>query len=151
MAFPDSQVHLVIGSRIDDIELVQAVLEESLQKLEVDADLSHSIGIAVREAVANAIQHGNLRDPAKRVQVGFGLEGDEVVIQVTDEGEGFDLEGVRDPRTGNNLLQPTGRGILFMNSFMDAIDYSFRADGGTVVTLRKRIATDSPGSGGKEN
>ena len=55
------------------------------------------------------------------------------------KGEGFDPERVRDPLTGENLLRPNGRGILFMREFMDQIDYTFDADGGTIVTLRKRL------------
>lgn len=139
MGSAGSQVHLVIGSQVENIELVHLVVEESLQKLEVDQDTSQSIGLAVREAVANAIKHGNRENPSKRVAVDFGVEDGVVVIRVSDEGEGFDPTKVGDPRSPANLLRPNGRGIFFMNSFMDTIDYSFRDDGGTVVTLKKRL------------
>ncbi len=141
----DSRVHLAIGSQYENIELVQVVVEESLRKLDLDEETSYSIGVAVREAVANAIQHGNLENPEKRVEVDFGVENGEVVIRVTDQGSGFDPSQLVDPRAPENLLRPNGRGILFMNSYMDAIDYSFRAEGGTVVTLRKKLASDRQG------
>jgi len=140
----------VVGSQVENVELVQIVLEESLRKLEVEEDVSHAIGIAVREAVANAIKHGNQHDPDKRVEVDFGVEDGVVVIQVADEGEGFDPEKVRDPRSPDNLLRPNGRGLLFMNSYMDDIQYGFRAEGGTVVTLRKRLSADPRSSGGQD-
>jgi serine/threonine-protein kinase RsbW len=140
----------VVGSQVENVELVQIVLEESLRKLEVEEDVSHAIGIAVREAVANAIKHGNQHDPDKRVEVDLGVENGVVVIQVADEGEGFDPEKVRDPRSPDNLLRPNGRGLLFMNSYMDDIEYGFRAEGGTVVTLRKRLAVDPQSSGGQD-
>lgn len=149
-AQPETQVHLVVGSQFENVELVQIVLEESLRKLEVGEDLAHAIGIAVREAVANAIKHGNQQDPEKRVEVDFGVEDGFVVIQVADEGDGFEPEKVRDPRSPDNLLRPNGRGILFMNSYMDEIHYGFRAEGGTVVTLRKRLSADPPSSGGQD-
>jgi serine/threonine-protein kinase RsbW len=145
----DTQVHLVIGSQIENVELVQIVLEESLRKLQVDDDTSHAIGISVREAVANAIKHGNRLDPGKSVEVDFGVEHGVVVITVSDEGEGFEPEKVRDPRSPDNLLRPNGRGILFMNSYMDEIEYGFRAEGGTVVTLRKRLSPAPEDSGGQ--
>jgi serine/threonine-protein kinase RsbW len=141
MAAEVPQVHLAIGSQFENIELVQIVVEESLRKLDLDEATAHSIGLAVREAVANAIKHGNQQDPDKRVDVDFEIKQGEVVIEVTDQGTGFDLLEVKDPLNPDNLLRPNGRGIFFMNSFMDTIDYSFKPEGGTVVTLRKRLAS----------
>ena len=85
------------------------------------------------------IRHGNLENPEKRVEVDFAVENDEVVIVVQDQGEGFDPENVRDPVAQENLLRPNGRGILFMRSFMDSIEYAFQPGEGTRVTLRKRL------------
>lgn len=145
MPVEDPRVCLAIGSQFENIELVQIVVEESLRKLELEEEVAHSIGIAVREAVANAIKHGNREDPAKRVEIDLGVSDEEVVIRVSDQGAGFDPRRVADPRQPENLLRPNGRGIFFMNSYMDAIDYSFKPEGGTVVTLRKRLATLAPG------
>ncbi len=136
----EPRVHLEIGSRFENVELVQIAVAASLEQLAVDAETARSIGSAVREAVANAIQHGNALDPEKRVEIEFGLEGDDVVIQVRDEGRGFDPEAVPDPRSPENLLKPAGRGIFFMKRYMDAIDYSFDPGRGTVLTLRKRVS-----------
>lgn len=134
------EVRLSIGSRFENIELVQVVLDDSLQKLGADEDGRYWIGIAVREAVANAIKHGNLQDPAKRVDVDLGIEGDHLVIQIQDEGEGFEVEAVADPLDEGNLLKPDGRGIFYMHKFMDEIRYTFGPRGGTTVILRKRIS-----------
>ena len=135
----DSQVRLAIGSRLENVELAQLVVEETLAGLDLGSETAYEVGMAVREAVANAIHHGNQEDPGKRVIIDFGFDDDEVVVRVTDQGDGFDPDRVRDPLTGENLLRPNGRGILFMREFMDRIDYTFDADGGTIVTLRKRL------------
>jgi serine/threonine-protein kinase RsbW len=140
------QVHLAIGSEFENIELVQVVLEDKLRGLVPDDDVRHWIGIAVREAVANANKHGNQRDPHKAVSVDLAVEGDELVIRVEDEGAGFDPEQVADPLAPENRLKPSGRGIFYMKSFMDHMSYSFRPGGGTVVTLRKRLPTAANGS-----
>jgi serine/threonine-protein kinase RsbW len=143
MTSSSEQVHLAIASRFENIELVQIAVEASLGQLNLGEDTSHWIGIAVREAVANAIKHGNREDPDKTVEVDFGLEGDEVVVRVADQGEGFDLQKLPDPLSEENLLRPNGRGIFFMRQFMDGIDYTFRPEGGTVVTLRKKLSPSS--------
>lgn len=152
MAAEHPRVHLAIGSQFENIELVQIVVEESLRKFELADEDAHAIGLAVREAVANAIKHGNREDAGKKVEVEFGVYSGVVVIQVSDQGNGFDPGSVDDPREPDNLLRPNGRGLLFMNKFMDDIDYSFKPEGGTVVTLRKRLAIAGTASGSqKEN
>jgi serine/threonine-protein kinase RsbW len=147
MAERVSEVLLSIGSEFENIELIQAVLDESLQRLDFDEDSRYWIGIAVREAVANAIKHGNRQDPQKQVEVELFVEDGQLVIRVRDQGEGFDPGRVANPLDPENLLKPDGRGIFYMNRFMDAIDYDFGPEGGTVVTLRKRLCASSVDSG----
>lgn len=132
--------HLDVGSRFENIELVQVVLRDSLERLGVDEDTRHWVDVAVREAVANAIKHGNAQDPGKQVHVDLFREGDEVVIRVEDEGIGFDPAQLDNPLAPENLLKPNGRGIFYMKSFMDDIHYGPRPGGGTIVTLRKKVA-----------
>jgi serine/threonine-protein kinase RsbW len=136
----EQSFHLAIGSRFENIELVQLVLKDTLDRLGMDDDNRHWIDVAVREAVANAIKHGNLEDPTKQVQVDLTIEGETLVIRVQDEGRGFDPTHLEDPLAPENLLKPNGRGIFYMKSFMDDVQYGVRPGGGTVVTLRKRFA-----------
>ncbi|HEX4953170.1 MAG TPA: ATP-binding protein [Thermoanaerobaculia bacterium] len=131
--------HLDIGSRFENVELVQVMLADALDDLGFDDESRHWIEVAVREAVANAIKHGNRQDPGKRVEVDLSLEGADLVIQVLDQGEGFEPEGVADPLDPVNLMRVNGRGIFFMQRFMDSIDYDRAPGGGTVVTMRKRV------------
>ena len=141
MSRPECQFHLALGSRFENIELVQVVLDESLRRLACDDDTRYWVGIAVREAVANAIKHGNAQDPSKKVEIDLQVEGEDLVISVLDEGNGFDPGRVADPLEPENLLKPDGRGIFYMGKFMDGVEYRFREGGGTEVTLRKRITS----------
>ena len=98
------------------------VLNDCLQQLGIDEDAMHWVELAVREAVANAIKHGNRQDPAKQVHVDLDVENDELVIRVEDEGRGVrSRQPSRDPLAPENLLKPNGRGILYMKKFMDNI------------------------------
>jgi serine/threonine-protein kinase RsbW len=94
------------------------------------------IEIAVREALANAVIHGNQEDPKKRVRVTSRCSDDgQVFITIRDEGRGFDSRTVPDPTTPENVLSSHGRGIYLMRMLMDEI--SFEQDG-TVVKMCKR-------------
>lgn len=135
----NSQATLAIGSRLENIDLAQRVVEETLSGFDLPDEDAYAVGMAVREAVANAIRHGNQGDPAKRVVVSFGVEDSEIIVRVEDQGHGFDPGRVPDPTRSENLMRSNGRGLLFMRKFMDQIDYTFRTDGGTIVTLRRRL------------
>lgn len=140
----DHRFHLDLGSRFENIELVQVVLRDTLDQLGIEEDARHWIDVAVREAVANAIKHGNAQNPEKQVHVDLLLDEGSLVIRIEDEGEGFDPSSIQDPLAPENLLRPNGRGIFYMKNFMDDIQYGPRPGGGTVVTMRKRIAGAKP-------
>jgi len=142
----ERQLHLTIGSRFENIELVQMTIDETLRESGASEEHRHWIGLALREAVANAIKHGNRQDPAKQVEVEFGLTGGEMEIRVSDEGPGFDPDAVKDPLAPENKFRADGRGIFYMRKFMDEVRYAFRPSGGTIVILRKRLAPEPAGT-----
>ena len=133
-------VDVNIGSRFENIDLVDVLSEAMLRFSGLGEDSIERLALAIREAVANGVQHGNKEDPAKRVSISFVLKSDEIEIRVTDEGEGFDLSTLPDPLDPQNLFKPRGRGILLMNSFVDHVSYDFDSNGGTTVTLKKGLA-----------
>ena len=137
----NSLLRLSIGSDLEQVDLVGTAIQSTLEQIGVEPDQIHWLVMSVREAVINAIQHGNKLDVDKRVLVEADLDGDELVVRVEDEGEGFDPDSLPDPTAPENLLRPSGRGIFMMRQFADSIEYSFPAKRGTVVTMRKRIAT----------
>jgi serine/threonine-protein kinase RsbW len=100
----------------------------------------------MREALANAIVHGNKEDLRKRVYVVCRRTTDgEVSIRVEDEGQGFDIDEVGDPTTSENRRLPYGRGIYPMKTSMDEIAFE---EGGAVVYTRK-ASQATPGVGKK--
>ena len=136
-------VKLDIASRLDLLEMVQVVLTHLTQQLQFDDDASHYMSVAVRESVVNAIKHGNGLDESRRVALAFTVHADALEVEVRDEGRGFDPKIIPDPLAPENLLKAEGRGIFFMRSFMDSVDYTFPAKGGTVVRMMKKRAPAS--------
>lgn len=99
-------------------------------------DSERDIEMALREALANAIVHGNQEDPHKRVHVTCRCTTDgEVSMTVQDEGQGFDSNAVLDPTTPENRLVKHGRGIYLMKTLMDEVRFE---RGGAVVSMRKK-------------
>jgi len=90
--------------------------------------------LALEEAVINAIKHGNQDDPGKTVHVQYRLNSENVLINVEDEGPGFDPYHVADPLRPENLDRSTGRGLLLMRHYMTWIKYN---DRGNRVSLCK--------------
>ncbi len=94
-----------------------------------------SVELALREALSNAMLHGNRLDASKLVHVRCCCEcADGVSIVVRDQGRGFDPDKVPDPLAVENLGAEHGRGIHLMKLAMD--DVSFQR-GGTEVRMRK--------------
>ena len=141
MMTKSSLLRLSIGSDLEQVDLVGVVIQSTLEQIAVDPDQTHWLVTAAREAVINAVLHGNRQDPEKRVLVEVDLDGPDVIVRVEDEGDGFDPDSLPDPTAPENLLRPSGRGIFMMRQFADSIEYSFPAKRGAVVTMRKRIAT----------
>lgn len=136
-------------------------LQETMDTLGIceEADRTR-IGVALEEALANALYHGNLevgselrgeddeayyrivqqrmRTPPycdRRIHIRACLSRDQAVFQVRDEGPGFDPTSLPDPTDPANLEKASGRGLLLMKTFMDDVSYN---DDGNEVTLVKR-------------
>ena len=134
------RIEITVSSRFENIELVQVIAEHLCETAGVDEDGAHWIGMAVREAVANAIKHGNKLDVKKKVHVTFDLRGSELEITISDEGEGFDPGKVSDPLNPQNLMKTSGRGIFYMKTFMDEVHYTFNPKGGTSLVMTKNLS-----------
>jgi len=110
---------------------IVGVCEKILSKLEGNSfskDDIFAVHLALEEAFLNAIQHGNKMNPAKKVKIDYSVGLDRIEISMTDEGNGFDPESVADPRSGENLYKPEGRGLLLMNSYMDVVQFNERGN-----------------------
>ncbi|MEO8216461.1 MAG: ATP-binding protein [Acidobacteriota bacterium] len=130
------RVEITISSRFENIELVQVIAEHMCENAGLDDDGSHWIGMAVREGVANAIKHGNKLDVAKKVYACFELSGGKLDIRIADEGPGFDPAQVSDPLSPMNIMKTSGRGIFYMRTFMDHVDYQFKPNGTELIMIK---------------
>jgi serine/threonine-protein kinase RsbW len=94
--------------------------------------------MAMRESVANAVKHGNKLDETKQVEITLKNSSEGLEIIIRDFGAGFAVEEVPDPTNPENLMRADGRGILFMKTFMDEVEWSNHARGGMIVKMLKK-------------
>ncbi|MCS6817830.1 MAG: ATP-binding protein [Blastocatellia bacterium] len=137
-------ISLSIASGFEFVELVERVTATLARLAGFDEETAMWISMAVREAVINAIKHGNKEDRQKRVEIQYAFNHEGLSIRVLDQGSGFDLSQVPNPLDPENLLKPTGRGIFYMKAFMDEVDIWSSPGRGTVVRLRKKMRSESP-------
>jgi serine/threonine-protein kinase RsbW len=128
-----------IGTAADDILNVA-------RKIGCDEDEITDISIALREALANAIIHGNESDPDKRVLVRCYTHDEMgLLVAIRDEGKGFDPNHVPDPRNAERIHLHHGRGVFMMRELMDRVLH--RKGGREVVLYKKRSKGGSDDSG----
>jgi serine/threonine-protein kinase RsbW len=134
-AGPIVQVKLSIRSAIKEISPLIDRLMLLIKESNCVVGEEINVEIALREAVTNAVLHGNKADPEKRVTIccEVGL-GSGVSVIVRDEGQGFDAANVSDPTTTENIECNHGRGIYLMRAVMDEVHFE---QGGTEVHMRK--------------
>jgi serine/threonine-protein kinase RsbW len=131
-------LHLELSMK-SEINAISPFVDELMLKIKehhCDPGSEFAIELALREALANAVIHGNREDAQKKVHVRCECGPNSgVFLAIRDEGPGFDPGNVPNPLAPENLDAEHGRGILLMKQFMDEIHYE---RGGTEVQMRKR-------------
>ena len=127
-----------IPSTFDALEEVVARLMTLAREMKCESGEMEHVELALREALANAIVHGNKQDPEKNVVVRCFCQKDRgMLLVVDDEGPGFNPKKVPDPTQAECLLETHGRGLFLMKRLMDHVRIS---RSGRRVTLLKRLA-----------
>ena len=131
-------IEIKLPSELESIDKAVAKATEFATASGISEEELFGIDLAVRESVTNAIKHGNKFDESKDVVVTLEHIEETLTITIRDFGDGFAVDEVPDPTNPENLLKSTGRGILFMNNFMDEIEWVNHSDGGTIVKMTKK-------------
>ncbi len=135
-ATPTRVVELDIPNDVRYIEnVVELVRRECIELAYGQRQLMLNVPVALTEALSNAILRGNGDDPAKHVHVRAEVDSERLVVEVADEGEGFDLDAsVVDPTTPGNIDREDGRGLFLMRKLMDRVE-RIEVPHGSVVRL----------------
>ena len=100
------------------------------------------IQMAIEEAVVNAIEHGNKREPTKKVRLVFEVTPDKAIMIVMDQGPGFDHRNLADPTTEELLDKPRGRGVMLMRELMNEANFNEIGNQVTMIKMRSPEEAD---------
>ena len=127
---------LQLPSKPESLTLVENLVEEIADKFKLSEDTFANMMTCLSEAVTNAIIHGNLLDPEKKVFINADVEGKRIVWTIADEGKGFDYNSLDDPTASENLEKLTGRGVFILKHLADQCIFNSR---GNEVELHFKI------------
>ena len=129
-------IEVDIPSDVQYIEKVVELVQRECALMEFGArQLMLNLAVALTEALSNAILRGNQDDPSKHVHVTARVDHVRLVVDVLDEGQGFDLDTCTlDPTTPDNVDREDGRGLFLMRKLMDRVE-RFDDERGNLVRL----------------
>ena len=128
-------------SRVEAISPLVDRLMLLIERAKCVPGAEFDVELAIREALGNAVLHGNQENPDKKVHIRCRCEpGNEISIVVTDEGKGFDFLKILGNGFASDPSDSHGHGIQLMRAYMD--DVRFERDG-SEVHMRKRLRAAS--------
>ena len=120
---------------LPDMELSATKTAEIVAKhMELSEEKSAEISMALIEACINAFEHS---ESNKQIEIHFRIKGDELEIQVTDKGKGFDQSKVKIPKIEEKIGSDhkRGWGLQLIKELMDTVEFESSSEGTTVTTV----------------
>ncbi len=141
-------IEFELPSAISLMHIVLEYLIKRVEKLGVIKPEKSNLFVALDEAFVNAVKHGNKYDVKKLVRITAEVSKQEARFTIEDEGDGFDVQNIPDPRDPINLFKSSGRGVLFIYNIMDEVKYNER---GNRLTMVKKSESRKGAGTRKEN
>lgn len=129
----------IIDSRVECVDDAEAAIRQFAGEAGFEESDQYFIGLAAREIIINAMKHGNRFDRNKKVGISLKSDGVTFAIEVNDEGDGFKLGDVPNPKLAENLERRSGRGLTMALAIMDEFAVQKGHPTGTRVLLAKRL------------
>jgi serine/threonine-protein kinase RsbW len=143
MNTPDRAEQVLLDERLestlDSVDAAEVRVTEAAGALGLPEEEIFRFGYAVREAMVNAVVHGNRYSANKLVHFVIARIGAAIEVRIADEGDGFSPEQQVDPLAEENLLNQSGRGLTLIRAFTDEFEVGPCQPRGTLARLVKRL------------
>ncbi len=107
---------------------------KKIKSLGISEEELFNVRLSLEEALVNAVKHGNKMDAGLVVEVYLKVNSDKLIIEVKDQGEGFDFKNLDDPTKEENIKKTRGRGIFLIKNLMDEVRFK---EGGSRIIMTK--------------
>lgn len=125
---PEQRAFSIANERAQ-IERAENAVLDALKRFGYPEASVFAVRLALEETLVNAFRHGHKNlPPSTPAKLTYDINADRIVIEIIDQGPGFDPSAVRDPTLEENLEIPTGRGLLLMRAYMASVDYLGRGN-----------------------
>ena len=124
--------HLVLDSRFEEIARAEQAILDDMKKFTYADNHHFAVKLALEEALANAIKHGNNLSPNKQVTFDYRIDDHQIQLTVCDQGPGFAPDQIPDCTAEENLDRPSGRGVMLIRAYMSDVFYN---DSGNCLTM----------------
>jgi len=126
----------------NDVRFIERVVERVQRECRdlqfAQRQVMLNVPVALTEALSNAILRGNADDPTKTVHVRALVDSSRLVIEVRDQGTGFDIDACTVDVSTETLEREDGRGLFLMRKLMDRVECVATGPGSTVRLILNR-------------
>lgn len=122
-------VEKVWETNLDLVDVAEAEFTEKLRTAGWSDDEIYDLALGFREILINAMKHGNQGDSTKKVLIKTSVSPERVEVAIRDEGQGFEMENVRDPLSEKGLQRASGRGIFMAKNYFNEIKNQRTSEG----------------------
>ncbi|MBN3522270.1 anti-sigma F factor [Paenibacillus apiarius] len=132
---------LQFSSRSENEAFARVAVAAFVSQLDPTLDELTDLKTVISEAVTNCIIHGYDNDPSGMVSITAAIEGEDITLTVSDQGQGIeDVELARQPLfTSKPDMERSGMGFTIMENFMDEFEVTTELGAGTTIRMKKRI------------
>lgn len=141
MSGPSNKVSLEFSSRSENEAFARVAVAAFVAQLDPTLEELTDLKTVISEAVTNSIIHGYDNNPEGIVWITAEIEGDQIMLTVSDRGHGIeDVELARQPLfTSKPDMERSGMGFTIMENFMDEFEVTTELGAGTTIRMKKRI------------
>jgi serine/threonine-protein kinase RsbW len=131
-----SSCEFTLESRLESVAQLEAAAHQFAAEAGLDETECFHVSLALCEAAANAVLHGNCLDSATRITAHFENTGAALEITIADQGNGLNPESLPNPLAAENLLLRSGRGIFLIRSYMDEVHFRELHPGTALILVK---------------
>ena len=150
MSIPDGRdglmLDVLLDSSLESVDQAEEKINGIAGAMGFSEEDVFRLGMAVREAMVNAVVHGNRYNANKKVHFVISRCGRKLEVHIADQGVGFRPDEQPDPLAEENILKQSGRGMMLIRAFVDEFVVQLAHPVGTEVILKKALPGEA-GSG----